>query len=296
MAAFGEWLKQVSVPGENFATSEGLINAAVAHTWFVSIHPFIDGNGRVARLLMNLLLMRYGFPIGIIGKEDRARYYDVLEISQSSDISPFIGLISECILESLEEYEHAVKEHIESQEWARAVAAKFTQPEKVKASNEYEVWRSSMELLKSYFRQTASMLAQSSPMGKVYFVDFGGLELEKYLALRTGDSAKRTWFFRIDFRSGDRAARYLFFFGSKSYVLRNECDVTLHVAREEKPYVYERLEHINAPNTPSLLEIGYKAKEECFVARYRNNQIKRGKIEDIGRTFIEEVVSKHFAP
>ncbi len=42
-----------------------------AHTWFVQIHPFADGNGRVARLLMNVLLRRFGIPIAVITRENR---------------------------------------------------------------------------------------------------------------------------------------------------------------------------------------------------------------------------------
>ncbi len=65
---------------------------------------------------MNLLLMRYGFPIAIVTKEDRLRYYDALEESQASDLTPFIVLIAECIEESLEEYESAAKEQEEQTE------------------------------------------------------------------------------------------------------------------------------------------------------------------------------------
>ena len=84
MEEFGHWLSRVSVPSDKaFAGPSGLVSAGVAHTWFVTIHPFIDGNGRVGRLLMNLMLMRHGYPIAIITKEDRLRYYDALESSQA---------------------------------------------------------------------------------------------------------------------------------------------------------------------------------------------------------------------
>ena len=45
--------------------------AAAAHFKLVNIHPFVDGNGRTARLLMNLLLLQEGFPFAIIKKEER---------------------------------------------------------------------------------------------------------------------------------------------------------------------------------------------------------------------------------
>lgn len=297
MEDFARWLASTSVVAAGHASPEALIRAAVAHTWFVYIHPFIDGNGRVARLLMNLLLMRYGYPIAIITKEDRLRYYDALEISQSSDLSPFLALLTECIHESLEEYERAAAEQRERIEWARSLGERFSAPERIRAENEYEVWKSAMELLKSYVRQTVALLDESTTLGSVYFRDFGTLEFEKYLALRSGESVKRTWFLRVDFRRGDRAARYLLFFGYASPMLRDNCEVTLHVAREEPPgsYYFERLETLSALNVPSLVEIGYKPVDERFVARYRAGTTRVGKIEEIGRNFFEEVVKLHFS-
>lgn len=56
--------------------------AADAHFKFVSIHPFIDGNGRTARLLMNLLLMQEGYPPALIRKEDRLQYINAIEKGQ----------------------------------------------------------------------------------------------------------------------------------------------------------------------------------------------------------------------
>ncbi len=194
MAALSSWLADVSIAGDDYATLKGLLVAAAAHTWFVTTHPFIDGNGRVARLLMNLLLMRYGFPIGIITKEDRLRYYDALEESQASDLTAFLILLAECIHESLEEYEKAAAEQQEQTEWAASLAQKFTEPERVHAYNAYEIWRDAMNVLKSYFRQTATTLNEQADFGKIYFKDFGQLEFEKYAMLCAGKSAKKPGF------------------------------------------------------------------------------------------------------
>lgn len=56
--------------------------AAEAHYRLVSIHPFVDGNGRTARLLMNLLLLMHGYPAAIIRKRDRLAYLAALEKAQ----------------------------------------------------------------------------------------------------------------------------------------------------------------------------------------------------------------------
>jgi Fic family protein len=297
MKQFGEWLAEASVPVAGVGSIEGLINAAVAHSWFVYIHPFVDGNGRVARLLMNLILMRYGYPIAIITKEDRMRYYDALEESQSSDLSSFIALLMECLHESLEEYEEAAKEQAERVEWASALAERLGAREHRRFSNEYEVWKAAMDLLKSYFRQTAEMIDNAILVGNAYFKEFGVLEFEKYMSLRQGDSAKRTWFFRIDFRSGDAAARYLFFFNFPSYVLKSECsDVTLRVAREHPPgsYNYQRLDELDTTTIPTVLEIGYLPKEEKYIVRVDLQRSRKEKLERMGQRFFEEIVRLHF--
>lgn len=296
MEAFGKWLASASQGIGNYNSEDAILTAAAAHTWFVTVHPFVDGNGRVGRLLLNLMLMRSGYPIAIITKADRSRYYDALEISQTSDLTAFLALLLECIAESLEEYEVAAHEHREDKEWAQSIVGKFQKAERIRASNQYEVWRNAMELLKSVFRQTAEMLDSAAVLADVWVKDFGQLELEKYLALKSNSSAKRTWFFRLDFRSGEKTARYLFFFGSPSYVLRPDGDVTLHLAREEPPgsFNYERLDVLTSPNVPKLIEIAYDARSEEFLARNKQGVVTRMKIERLCREFFEDVIQKHF--
>ena len=181
-------------------------------------------------------------------------------------------------------------------EWASSLAKKFTQPERIRAENDYEVWKNAMELLKSYFQQTVDVFDQID-YGNVYFRDFGSLEFEKYSALRLRKSAKRTWLLRIDFPRGDTTARYLFFFGHGSDAMRSRCDVTLHVAREDPPnsFHYERVEHVQSTNVPGLAEVGYEMSKERFVIRMRNGRPRASRVEEFNRLFFEDVVAKHFS-
>lgn len=78
--------------------------AAIAHYRLVYIHPFVDGNGRTSRLLMNLRLMHAGYPPVIIKVQDRFEYYDALEVANSGDIRPFIRFIAKCTETSLDGY------------------------------------------------------------------------------------------------------------------------------------------------------------------------------------------------
>jgi Fic family protein len=60
-----------------------VLRASEAHLRFVTIHPFHDGNGRVGRLLLNLSLLRSGFPIAVIPVSRRAEYIDALSFAQT---------------------------------------------------------------------------------------------------------------------------------------------------------------------------------------------------------------------
>uniref|UniRef100_UPI003BEF2648 Fic family protein n=1 Tax=Burkholderia arboris TaxID=488730 RepID=UPI003BEF2648 len=79
--------------------------AAELHTRFVKIHPFIDGNGRTGRLLLNFELMKAGYPPAIIRKEDRLAYYDSLDIAcLSDDYDEITRLVAESVQCSLDAY------------------------------------------------------------------------------------------------------------------------------------------------------------------------------------------------
>jgi len=78
-----------------------IVRATLLHGEFVKIHPFIDGNGRTSRLLMNFELMKNGYMPIIIKNEGRAKYYDVLDLAHTTmNYGPFIKLVSELVIES----------------------------------------------------------------------------------------------------------------------------------------------------------------------------------------------------
>lgn len=77
----------------------------VLHAIFVGIHPFIDGNGRTSRLLLNLELMKDGFPPVIIKVENRLEYYEALDKAHTTeDYNDFIFLVKQEVEDSLDLY------------------------------------------------------------------------------------------------------------------------------------------------------------------------------------------------
>lgn len=96
MKQFVDWLKISRINIVDKATQ--------AHFKLVDIHPFVDGNGRTARLLMNLILMRKGFPPAVILKIDRPKYYRLLEKGHFGEIKPFVNFVGQAVERSLNIY------------------------------------------------------------------------------------------------------------------------------------------------------------------------------------------------
>lgn len=84
--------------------------AADAHFKFVSIHPFIDGNGRTARLLMNLVLIINSYPMAVIRNEDRTKYLEAVNKGQKeNNLGLFYIIVEQAVDRSLNAYINAAQ-------------------------------------------------------------------------------------------------------------------------------------------------------------------------------------------
>ena len=96
-----ELINWVNNDGQNLHPVE---LATVLHHRLVYIHPFFDGNGRTTRLAMNVILLRAGFPLVVILKNDRKRYYRLLGEADKGDLLPFSLFIARAVQRSLDIY------------------------------------------------------------------------------------------------------------------------------------------------------------------------------------------------
>ena len=87
------------------AESNAVEFAAWTHAEFVKIHPYVDGNGRTSRMIMNYQLMANGFLPVSIAKENRLEYFEVLEsYAVTGELQPFIEMIASLEEQRLDEY------------------------------------------------------------------------------------------------------------------------------------------------------------------------------------------------
>ena len=85
---------------ENIINRHPLIVASIAHYNMVRIHPFDDGNGRVARLLMNMILLKKSYPVAIIKNENRRKYLTALDRADKDNIVSFFKLIAGSLIDT----------------------------------------------------------------------------------------------------------------------------------------------------------------------------------------------------
>lgn len=100
MEVLFEWYR------EHQSVLHPIVLAAEMHERLVSIHPFIDGNGRTSRLLMNLIMLQHGYVIANIKgeKDERLKYYEVLDASRKNNKEAFIQFITEIEYRCMAEY------------------------------------------------------------------------------------------------------------------------------------------------------------------------------------------------
>lgn len=98
-------MEQLIMNYANWREYHPIIRAALLHGELVKIHPFVDGNGRTSRLLMNLDLMNSSYVPLIIKKENRLKYYEALDKAHiTSDYTDFIKLIVNAEIKMLNRY------------------------------------------------------------------------------------------------------------------------------------------------------------------------------------------------
>ena len=98
-----DWYRKQEDEGEH-----PIVIAATFHYRFIRIHPFDDGNGRLARLLMNMILIKHGYTVAVIPVEERGQYIGMLEqADKTEDLGEFITYIAYCC-------EHTLNLHLKA--------------------------------------------------------------------------------------------------------------------------------------------------------------------------------------
>ena len=278
-------------------------NAAAAHVWLVQAHPFVDGNGRTSRCLMNLILKSNGIPSITIRKQDRERYNASLEQADASDLTPFLELVAERLDAALDDYATFDSETVKRRKLVSALSAQMDDPILAGYQNEYPQWLSSMRRLVDIFGKWVEEFDNASRVEHTrvnlfrYDDDNNVLTWDKFLKLRQRQHEEQTWFFNVDFMQGHRrSAHYRFTFRWSSHHLPESAPISLRVGREVgyKDYRWLDVEARYKRNVPRIREVAYCLRTDRFMVRYSTDSVEPKSIDDIASDFFRDVIRCHF--
>lgn len=186
--------------------------AVLAHHKLTAIHPFLDGNGRVARLLLNLLMMKVGYPIVNIKRDDRPRYYEALSFADLGLYSPLLGLALDRALDIFGEMKRVKEETERMRLWADNLGQKEAEVAQRREEREYRIWLSSIETVRLEFQSRAELLDDELDSVDISFKPYPPPDLTKYLTLRDKGRAAQNWFFSLRFRHRNETQTFFFRF------------------------------------------------------------------------------------
>jgi Fic family protein len=192
MSEFCEWMNNLSKRG--YQTLDSVVKAAAVHAWIAHIHPFDDGNGRIARLLANMVLAREFMPPLILrNKNDRARYINALAFSDEA------GDLSRLILVFCRSIERVIDELSDP-----TIAIEYFKADiDLRLSGEYRQWKSAID------EWTNEALTQIE-LTNLTAEKVGDLQPSDFKQIQKGRSASNAWYLIIKNKNKETVSLWYF--------------------------------------------------------------------------------------
>jgi Fic family protein len=278
-----------------------LIMAAVTHHELTAIHPFMDGNGRVSRLLMNLVLLKSGFPICNIRREDRPKYFDALAFADVGIHDALIKIVYERSADLFAEYVRIRTETKRAAEWAARWGQKEAEVLRKREAREMELWQSRIRQVMLEFENLAELLDDQLDKVDIKFYDYKseGITFDKYQQLLEDGYTDHANCFSVTFFATNTGERVKFMFryyrhfqkfGKYQRIIPLELN---YFEPSESRYI--RLSEISGMECMRIRELYFNPQGE-FVIRYYNTQShqetekKAGSISEAVQWFFDDVL------
>ena len=212
-ADVAELLKEAMIRLRTETDANPVVRAAWAHWMIARVHPFLDGNGRAARLWQDLILFRERYTCAIIPPHLRNQYLDALTKADEGDFNELIQQTARLVAETFDRYLTAQQETASMQDWASEIVGKANVESAEKRTLSYLRWSRKMEELRYAFSECAAVINRAGGGVEIQFRAFDLISKEKWENLRAGQFESRTWFFSLACRRGGEMLTYYFSFG-----------------------------------------------------------------------------------
>jgi len=267
-----------------------IILSTVAHHELTAIHPFVDGNGPVSRLLMNLILLKRGLPICNIKRDDRPNYYEALTVADSGVYQPLIELIYRRSAELFSEYLRIRDETRRMAEWTQKWSVQASKTLLKRELQEMELWQSRMRLLTLEFQKATELLSDKlQEQLQISFYEYRTqISFENYQQLREQGEIEGGNVFSISFRlNSGQYERFIFrYFRHKDRFSDNHTAIplTIHYYDVESG-MYIHLASLTWADKIRIREL-YFSEVGQLIVRY-NDPVTKADKEEKGYTVVE---------
>jgi fido (protein-threonine AMPylation protein) len=252
----------------------GFTIGVYAHWAMARIHPFVDGNGRMARIVQDLLFLRHRLVPAPVSFKDVDEYYAALEAADEGKPAPFVEFIARATLSSLAKYHAAIQDVQRTDDWIEDLATSVNQSIRDADHALYLRWSQKMAEVRETFSQVADKLTSKIAALTCKVKSYGELDYQQFREIREHGSSSKTWDFGITFKLGDHLVRFIFWYGCH-FPRHGETDPLLQtpvlLVSIDDGGRYELLEKAGQTNI-ALREIGVREGE--FV------QVRYDPVED----------------
>jgi Fic family protein len=196
---------------ENIESAHPIVLAAWAHWAVTRIHPFRDGNGRVARLLQDyVLLRRHYLPVPLFAEDREGQYYDALEAADEGDTRGLVELLSKNIFRVADRYLSAIREDSDKRAWLTSITRAATERARETEHRRFMQWDRRVNALRVEFQELADQMTSDVPGLSIRVPLYQGVDFDKHKTLRGTGRAPMTWLFGVDAKHEDARLRFVF--------------------------------------------------------------------------------------
>lgn len=190
-----------------------VIVATWLHWSIARIHPFHDGNGRMARLWQDTWLLRNHYTPAVIPQSQRKLYYDSLRQADDGDFTELLQLVIQSATQTAQLYLSAIRESDALSDWASDLAREADELNDDARKLQYIHWRNSVTEIRQAFERCVVQFQRQTTKIDMEFHRYEIIDQATWELLRSEPAASQTWCFRIACRSATKSYQYVFFAG-----------------------------------------------------------------------------------